>query len=55
MAEPIKVHLCDHCNRVVAEVIEGKLIIRRRHSVHRKSEEHVTTIDLTDYNKTSDN
>ena len=43
MAEPNQVYRCDHCNRVVAEIIDGKLVLTQRHD----KQEHLTIITLT--------
>jgi hypothetical protein len=40
---PVAVYRCDHCNRVVAEVRDAKLVLTIRHD----KEQHETTIDLS--------
>lgn len=42
MAEPVQVYRCDHCNRIVAELRDGKLVLLQRHA----SEQHQTIITL---------
>jgi hypothetical protein len=42
MRKPEIVYICDHCNRVVAKLQDGKLILRIRHD----KEQHETVIAL---------